>query len=110
MVSSEWTRARSALRWQVSRPITIHRSPLTPSGQSAEDEERLAVLHRLAILHEDGLDPAVLVGLDLVEQLHGLDDAQRVARLDRLPHFDEGFRAGRGGAVERADHGGADDV
>src|SRR5688572_10150729 len=77
---------------------------------SAEDEERLAVLHRLGVLDQHGLDHAVLVGLDLVQELHRLDDAQRIARLHRLADLDEGLGTGRGGAVERADHGRADDV
>ena len=34
---------------------------------------------------------AALIGLDLVEQLHGLDDAQGFAGIDRLADFHEGL-------------------
>ena len=34
------------------------------------------------------------VGLDLVEELHGFDDAQRIALLDRLPISTKGRRPG----------------
>jgi hypothetical protein len=58
----------------------------------------LAVFHGLAVLHQDGLDDAGSVGLDLVHQLHGFDDAQRVAGGDGLADFDERLAAG---ALER---------
>src|SRR5689334_251960 len=41
-----------------------------------DDEEALAVFHRLAVLHEDRFQRARRVGLDLVEELHRLDDAE----------------------------------
>src|SRR5260370_10343466 len=40
-----------------------------------DDEERLAVLDGLAVLHEDRLDSPRYVGLDLVQRFHLLDDA-----------------------------------
>src|SRR5690349_22637135 len=54
------------------------------SNTLAEDEKRLAVLHGLAVLHEDRLHHAGGIGLNLVHQLHRLDDADRVALLHRL--------------------------
>src|SRR5690606_18771833 len=77
---------------------------------SAQDEQRLSVLHRLAVLHEDRLDDARRVGLDLVHELHRLDDADGLAFLDAVAHLDEGLRVRRRGPVERADHGRLDDV
>src|SRR5689334_4238468 len=63
---------------------------------SGEHEQRLPVLHRLAVLDEDLLDHAVAVGLDLVEELHRFDDADGLAGLHRLPDFDERVGARRG--------------
>ena len=77
---------------------------------SADHEQRLAELDGLAVLDEDRLDRAGGVGLDLVHQLHRLDDAQRVALLDRVADLDERLGAGRRRAIERADHRALDDV
>src|SRR5215472_4192324 len=44
-----------------------------------DHEQALPVLHRLAVLHQDRLHRAGHVGLDLVQELHGLDDAERLA-------------------------------
>src|SRR4051812_35081798 len=57
---------------------------------SFDDEERLPELDRLAVLAEDLLHRAGLVGLDLVHDLHGLDDADRVALLDHGADLREG--------------------
>src|SRR5690606_15002424 len=51
---------------------------------SADHEQRLVEFHRLAAFGEDLQDRAGNVGLDRVEHLHRLDDAQGVAGLDRL--------------------------
>src|SRR6185437_9619112 len=61
-------------------------------------------LDRLAVLDQDGLYGAGHVGLDLVEHLHRLDDAQCLAGLDLLADLDEGSRSRRGRCVEGADH------
>src|SRR2546430_894572 len=58
-------------------------------------EQRLAELHGVAVLREHGDDGAVDVGLDLVHQLHRLDDAQHLALLHPLAHVGE--RRGVGG-------------
>src|ERR1700684_1447577 len=55
------------------------------------DEQRFAVLNRLAVLDQDGLDHPGAVGFDFVHQLHRFDDAQRVADGDLLADVDEGF-------------------
>ena len=41
-------------------------------------------------------DDAVLLGADVVEHLHGFDDAQRVAGLDGLPETTNGGASGDG--------------
>src|SRR5574337_1583029 len=62
-----------------------------------DHEQRLAIFHGLAVLAEDARTGARLVGLDLVQDLHGLDDADSVAFLDLAADLDEGLgtRAGR---------------
>src|SRR5690606_22711591 len=71
---------------------------------SFDDEQGLAELDRLAVLDQDGLDPPGLVGLDLVEQFHRLDDAQRIALGDGIADLDEGIGAGLRRPVEGPDH------
>src|SRR3569833_4291718 len=56
---------------------------MCPAG-SGNHEHRLVELDRLPVLDEDRLHGAGDVGLDLVEHLHRLDDAQRLASLDLL--------------------------
>src|SRR5688500_16083316 len=75
-----------------------------------QDEQRLSELHRLTVLDQDRLDDAGGVGLDLVHELHRLDDAERVALLNRIPDLDERLRAGRGRPIERPDDRALDDV
>src|SRR6476620_5754821 len=65
---------------------------------SLDDEQGLAVLDRLAVLDQDLGDRAGHVGLDLVHDLHGLDDADRVAFLDGAADVDERLRARARGA------------
>src|SRR6266540_6598704 len=66
-------------------------------------KEPLAVLHRLAIFHIDVDDLAVILRVDLVHQLHRLDDAEHVALLDRRADVDEGGGARLRRPVERPD-------
>src|SRR5262249_42677298 len=56
-----------------------------------DDEQGLAELHRLAVRAENLGDGAALVGFDLIEDLHGLDDADGVAFLDLAADLDEGL-------------------
>src|SRR6478672_1788824 len=70
-----------------------------------ELEERLPVLDRLAVVDHDAADDAGVVGLVLVEQLHRLEDAQRLAHLDPVALVHEGGLGGRRRAVEGAHHG-----
>src|SRR5213075_665277 len=101
----------TTVRMPISRQARWMRSAISPrlamrifSNTLAEDEERLAVLHRLAVLDEDRLDRARGVGVDLVHQLHRLDDADHVALLDLLPDLDECLGVGGRRAIEGADH------
>src|SRR3546814_482811 len=71
---------------------------------SGNHEHGFVEFHRLAVLDQDGLHGAGHVGLDLVEHLHRLDDAQRLAGLDLLADLDAGRRARRGRGLERAAH------
>src|SRR3954468_968190 len=79
-------------------------------GASFDDEERLAELDRLAVLAQDLPDRAGCVRLDLVHDLHRLDDADRLADPDGAADLDEGVGARAGRAVERADHRRLDDL
>src|SRR5690606_9576347 len=76
----------------------------------ANNKQGLTVFDRLAVLDQDFLDDARLVGLDFVQQFHGFNNAEGLAFLDGLADFDEWRRAGIRRAVERADHGCLDDM
>src|SRR5713226_3307704 len=52
----------------------------------ADGEQRLAVFHRLAVLHEDAHHVPAHFAFDLVHQLHGFDDAEHLAHLDGIAH------------------------
>src|SRR5436309_3786730 len=69
---------------------------------SFDDEERLTELDGLAVLAQDLADRAGSVGLNLVHDLHRLDDADRITDLDDAADLDERFRAGARGTVEGA--------
>src|SRR5947209_19504403 len=73
-------------------------------------EELFAVLDRLPVLRVDAHDRAVDVRLDLVHQLHRLDDAEHLPLRDVVAdvHVYLGFGVRR--AVERPDDRRGDDV
>ncbi|MCY1524665.1 hypothetical protein D9M68_596090 [compost metagenome] len=77
---------------------------------SANDEEGLTVLDGLAVFDQDFFDDAGLVGFDFIEQLHGFNDAERIAFLDRGAHIDERRGARIRRAVKGANHGGLHDM
>src|SRR6267142_4872889 len=112
--ASEYT---TTVRMPISRQARWMRSAISPrlairifSNTLAEDEERLPVLHRLSVFHQHCFHHAGGVGLDLIHQLHRLDDANRLAFLDSLADLDKGLGVGRRRPVEGTDHGGLHDV
>src|SRR5574343_1149356 len=115
--ASEWTTtvlmpsSRQA-RWtrRAISPRFAMRTFSNMMGCSADHEQRFAEFDRLAVIDEDGLDDARGIGFDFVEQLHGLDDAQRVALLDGLTDLHEGIGTRRRRTVEGTDHRRLDDV
>src|SRR2546423_5475145 len=75
-----------------------------PAVQGLQVEEKLAELDRLGVLDVDRADDALDVGLHLVHELHRLEDAERLARRDRVALLDERRRPRLRGAVEGAHH------
>lgn len=68
-----------------------------PGVQHLTDyEQRLAEFHRLAILDKDLLDHAGSVSIDLIQEFHGLYDAQGLTFLDSRSDLDERRRSGGG--------------
>src|SRR5688500_17522884 len=67
-------------------------------------EEHLTVLHRMRVLREHFLHHAGELGLDLVHDLHRLDDAQRLSLRDTLARSYECLPARLGRVVVRTDH------
>src|SRR5262245_54033772 len=83
--ASEWT---TTVRIPISRQARWMRSAISPrlairifSNTSAQDEQRLAVFDRLTVLDQDRLHRSGRIGVDLVHQLHRLDDADHLALL-----------------------------
>src|SRR2546430_13944698 len=74
-----------------------------PSSGLRQAEQRLAVLDVLAVARQDLDDLAVGLGLDLVHELHGLDDADHLTLAHRVPHLYERRSLGRRRAIEGAD-------
>src|ERR1035441_10300973 len=70
--------------------------------------QSLPVLHRLPVHDQLAFDNAAGLGLDLVHQLHALDNAEHLAGLHAFAYPDEGWGFGRGSLVEGSDDGGLD--
>src|SRR5262245_362043 len=79
-------------------------SSFTAAASRLEQEQQLAELGRVRILEADGPHHPGLLGDDLVEELHRLDQAERLARLDPLALLDERGLVRGGAPVEGADH------
>src|SRR5512145_234408 len=93
---------RSAISPRLAIRI-LRNIPAAAVSVETEAEERLAVLHRLGVLRVDLGDHAVGVALDLVHELHRLDDAQDLPLPDPVPDAHVRRRIGGGRRVERAD-------
>src|SRR5882724_8718581 len=92
-------------RMAISPRLAINTLRNMASGLSAallDLEQLLAELDALAALDQHFEHGAGKFGLDLVHQLHGLDDAQRLTLFDRTAHGHEVLRLGRGRSVKRA--------
>src|ERR1700761_8258748 len=100
----------------VRRPISLQaqmtRSAISPRLAirtlrivRPEGKQRLAVLHRLAVLDEALDDLARAVALDFVHQLHRFDDAEHLPWFHAIADLDEGSGARRRRLVEGADDG-----
>ncbi len=68
-------------------------------------EELLPVFDGLAVIDEELDDGAFHLGLDLVHDFHGLDDADHAGLGDLGADLGEGLGFRGGGLVEGADHG-----
>src|SRR6476619_6603158 len=97
---------RSAISPRLAMRIFLNMTGPGPSALRGPDgEERLAELDRLGVLGKNLDDHPVDVGLDLVHQLHRLDDADDLPLLDARADVDERSGVGRGRAIEGADEG-----
>src|SRR5687767_10475222 len=76
------TRRAISPRFAIRIFLNMRWSPL--SG-GLDREQALAVLDRLAVLHVHLDDFPVAFGVDLVHELHRLDDAQHLALANLLP-------------------------
>src|SRR4026209_929810 len=113
----------SAVEWAItvripiSRHVRITRSAISPrlamrilwnisrgSAERLHREQRLPELDGLAVLGHDLDDATADLGLYLVHQVHGFDDAEDLAFLDHVALLDEGRRVGLGRAIEGAHH------
>ena len=115
--SSTWSASRSAVEYTATASIPsscsarITRTAISPrfatstrsntfvlDGGRRQDrldlEQELAVLDRLGVLDVDRADDACGLGLQLVEELHRLEDAQHLSGNDGVADVDEGGRPG----------------
>src|SRR5215813_10569395 len=98
---------RSAISPRFAMRILWNMAP-PPLPARLYQEQGLPELHRLRIRDED-LDHAPRhLRLDLVRQLHGLNDAEGLALLHRVALADERRRLRTCRAIERADPGRVD--
>src|ERR1022692_3144342 len=101
--STATVRMPSSLQAQTMRRAISPRLAIRIFLIGADGKQRLPVLHGLSVHHQLAFHDPGNLGLDLVHELHGLDDAQDLADLHALAYAHERRRAGRGGVVKRAD-------
>src|SRR5579862_5299059 len=94
------TRTAISPRFATRTRLNIER----PAVQRFELEEQLAVFDGLRVPDVDRAHDALDLGLDLVHQLHRLEDAERLPGRDRIALFDERGRTRLRRAIEGADH------
>src|SRR5579862_7608989 len=68
----------------------------------ADRKQALSVLDGLTVLNQLAFDHPGDVGLDLIHEFHGFDDAEHFARLHRFAYLHERRRARRRAFVESA--------
>src|SRR5262245_33651216 len=101
MPSSRHARmTRSAISPRLAIRIFLNTGTSSGGSGGLDPEQGLAELHRLPVLRQGLDDPPGLVRLDLVHQLHRLDDAEHLALAHHRPHLHEGRLVGRGRPVE----------
>src|SRR5712692_6607510 len=118
-----WSPLESAVEWTAtvatssSRQARMIRSAISPRFAiriflnteiptwlgRLDSEQRLSELNRLAVLNEDLGNLPADFRLDLVHQLHSLDDADHLALSDHRAQFHEGRLVGPRRPVEGAD-------
>src|SRR6266508_6049740 len=81
--------------------LTAH-DPHRTSGGEPDREQLLSVFDGLTVQGKDLDDLSFDVRLDLVHELHCLDDAEGLAFGDFLSHLGKGIGLGRRSAIERA--------
>src|ERR1035438_5539673 len=112
---ARWTRSAISPRLAIRIFLNIaavgdglrgRRSGLFAGGALAsfDDEQGLAEFDRFPVLAEDFADDPGRIGLDLVHDLHGFDDADRLAHLDGAADLDERIRARARRTIEGTDH------
>src|SRR5687768_2364717 len=92
--------------WSIERRIS--RRPMISVDLYLE--QPLSVLHRCPVLRQDRPHRPADLGLEPVHELHGLQNAKRLADADGVPDPDEGRRFRRWSAVKRPHPGGFHDV
>src|ERR1051326_9096014 len=75
-----------------------------------DTEQRLAVLYRLPVFNINLDDFSARLGLNLVHEFHGFDDADDRLRLDTRPNLHKRLRPGTWQFIKRTDDRGIDTV
>src|ERR1700682_1084962 len=93
----------NSLQAQITRSAISPRLAMRIFLNGTDAKQGLPVLDRLAVRYQLARDDAGDLRLDLVHELHRLDDAEHPPGLHRLPYPHERSGIGRGAFVERAD-------
>src|SRR5512136_542390 len=95
--------SRRQVRWTRSAISPRLAMRTDPNIWSRQPHQLLAGLNLLSGRNEHGGDDGVAFGANLMEHLHGLDDAKRRPRRDCLSRRDELRRIGSGPQVDDAE-------